>query len=910
MVGLKGSEGLVPQSLAEEIALRKARSIFGDSISGHVSISVLNYYDFSGQVTAYAFVFSLTRDPFLSEQELITNSQLALSRSEEAAERGDLEGYRAYEDLGFGVGRYATVVVSARYDQVPILECANCLPRYYTRLYEAQTRAKAEIGKRAQFSKVYYLAPQAEFFEFVNDDERILIHAYALKPFRLEELLPSLEKSEGPHDPRWFKLEILKEIAIIDEGYLDSVPFCLWSYGCSPTASAMILWYWDSRGYGRLVDHFFDRRDSVLLRNVYNLPNIQRELAVGMHTDSLYSGGTSIYNIAPGHLYAANTINGYRFSSTTYGPGNSSNHWLWERIVEEIDAGRPCHWAVLYYLYAGYLINHSVCAVGYEIDDAGDSMVVVHNTWDTAEHRWALYTIYNGQPSVDYVYSVIPDGEEPDDVQLTFPKAITETVLKGLKGRIAWERTGANIDHFSLFWAEDDHHESWQPLTPSVSGEEHYWLWIPEETGSARINIEAYGRGGRLLAADGSIGKVMVQEPPSGDSLSLLGYYNTAGDARSVWADNQFLYLADGGGRFSIFDVSDSTFPYLIASYQLSDYLQDICYQAPFIYLAGRNSGLHIFDLSEPSDPRELGLFDTPGQAYQLCVEEDLVYIADGTKGLRIINIADPHSPLEIGHFSTERIAYDVLVSGDRTWIAIPSAGILELDVGDPTNPRLISEIETQGPAIALAQEGDYLYVAEGGKGVEIFRISERSAVGSFDTPGQARALWPAGEYLYIADGSGGMRLWDVSDPAKPVEIGWHNSWGGGYGVCATRSLAFLADGSDGIYILKSPVTIPSITEPSPTIRPGLSLIGVPNPARGLFQIQFQLSQPSPISLSIYDVSGRLVRKLQEGWLSAGTYEVEYLCDDIQGRPVPAGVYFCQLVSAGTSLMKKLIIIK
>lgn len=235
-----GDEGFVAQDFAQEVALARATSLWSEARLG----VKLPYYGFDGQITAYAFVFSLKDQKIPSAQELRALSELSRRLGQEAARQGDLERWRNFQDLRWGVGRYATVVVGARYDQVPILEYADCLPRYYTAMGEARLKASAELGAGAEFSRVYYLTPQEEWFEFVNDEERILIHAYSLKVHRLEELLPKLQGNSGSLpvrvDPRWSRLKSLKALTTIEQGYVDSVPFCLWSYGCSPTASAKI----------------------------------------------------------------------------------------------------------------------------------------------------------------------------------------------------------------------------------------------------------------------------------------------------------------------------------------------------------------------------------------------------------------------------------------------------------------------------------------------------------------------------------------------------------------------------------------------------------------------------------------------------------------------------------------------
>jgi hypothetical protein len=78
-----------------------------------------------------------------------------------------------------------------------------------------------------------------------------------------------------------------------------------------------------------------------------------------------------------------------------------------------------------------------------------------------------------------------------------------------------------------------------------------------------------------------------------------------------------------------------------------------------------------------------------------------------------------------------------------------------------------------------------------------------------------------------------------------------------------------------------------------------------PNPFAGAAAIRFSLPVPRPGSVRVYDVSGRLVRVLRDGNLAAGTQEVVWDGRDGNGRPVPAGVYWCRVDTPNESAARK-----
>ncbi|MGH7724196.1 MAG: galactose oxidase-like domain-containing protein [Candidatus Eiseniibacteriota bacterium] len=90
----------------------------------------------------------------------------------------------------------------------------------------------------------------------------------------------------------------------------------------------------------------------------------------------------------------------------------------------------------------------------------------------------------------------------------------------------------------------------------------------------------------------------------------------------------------------------------------------------------------------------------------------------------------------------------------------------------------------------------------------------------------------------------------------------------------------------------------------------GLSLEpALPNPASGRTRIQYVIAEPGHIRLTIYDVSGRLVRSLVNGEVVAGLHETPWDGLDESGAAVSPGVYFYRLEAGGSHREKKLIVI-
>ncbi|MYC74826.1 T9SS type A sorting domain-containing protein [Candidatus Poribacteria bacterium] len=94
-----------------------------------------------------------------------------------------------------------------------------------------------------------------------------------------------------------------------------------------------------------------------------------------------------------------------------------------------------------------------------------------------------------------------------------------------------------------------------------------------------------------------------------------------------------------------------------------------------------------------------------------------------------------------------------------------------------------------------------------------------------------------------------------------------------------------------------------------------LLLQNYPNPFNPETWIPYQLSEDSPVSISIYDTTGRLVRTLSLGLQSAGFYNSQGRAAYWDGRNalgerVASGIYFYQLTTPTFQQTRRLVIVK
>jgi probable HAF family extracellular repeat protein len=85
----------------------------------------------------------------------------------------------------------------------------------------------------------------------------------------------------------------------------------------------------------------------------------------------------------------------------------------------------------------------------------------------------------------------------------------------------------------------------------------------------------------------------------------------------------------------------------------------------------------------------------------------------------------------------------------------------------------------------------------------------------------------------------------------------------------------------------------------------------LPNPFSGSTTISFQLARTAPVSLRLYDGSGRLVKVLLDhAIVAAGAHAEAWDGRAADGRRVAAGTYFCRLESGGQSDSRRVIVVR
>ncbi len=389
---------------------------------------------------------------------------------------------------------------------------SDVLSPEYAEGFKMRELAKENLGGNIFLKKTYYINFENQWFCFTNGSQDIYIKVFpkpeAVSEQEFHKIAGNKEDIKtGDFSSKWDKyisgnVTVGKSQVWIPnhDGYCK---FYDWSYGCAPTAAAMLVSWWDFNSintvdnYSKLVDYNFQRYDYVQSSFDYQVPNVQKELAIAMDTDTLNGGGTNGWMIAPAFNQVCSD-NGYNFYAERHIHGTDSI-WYFNKIQNEIGTyHRPIFIEIP---------GHAECCVAY---DAAAEQICVHNTW------WGVVELRTFT-DVIRVYTVEAGGAFGNPVNLVSPLGDISYNGNGNGGsygangmmEIKWNSDYAN--NTNLYYSLNGGY-NWTTIISNTLNDGVYDWKIPSGINSqeCRIKVEIKASDGSLLGSDGSFGNFEI----------------------------------------------------------------------------------------------------------------------------------------------------------------------------------------------------------------------------------------------------------------------------------------------------------------------------------------------------------------------------------------------------------------
>lgn len=386
--------------------------------------------------------------------------------------------------------------------------------------------------------------------------------------------------------------------------------------------------------------------------------------------------------------------------------------------------------------------------------------------------------------------------------------------------------------------------------------------------------------------------------------LEYLGKITTPDESYGVDVKGNYLYIATHVDDFRIYDISDINSPLLIYHVQSGVNSYSVTVHNNYAYLS-RNANLRIFNVANPDSIFLCKELNTTF-AYSSFVNDEYIFVGY-YDGIDIYSNTNPASPQFLGNINVGYIR-DIAVKDTIACLANLYANLDIVGFSNPHNPTLLSEFPSVGSNEAVFIRDSLLFVGEdqGGE-VKILNISDPTnpvEISNILTSGNARDLCVKGNYIYLADKFAGLRVIDISDINNPYELTSYVTQGYANSVAVQDSLIFVAFASGGTVILKSSL----LTAVNETSRKDFSFRlqqNYPNPFNPTTTISWQLPVGGLQTLKVYDMLGREVATLVNGYKLAGKHEIKFNASDL-----PSGIYLYRLKAGNYFQTKKMILMK
>lgn len=268
---------------------------------------------------------------------------------------------------------------------------------------------------------------------------------------------------------------------------------------------------------------------------------------------------------------------------------------------------------------------------------------------------------------------------------------------------------------------------------------------------------------------------------------------------------------------------------------------------------------------------------------------------------------------------SRDSTLYAINPDGSMRW-SVPTGGGIE---SSPT-------IDENGILYIGSFDGNLYAIGAGGPdvGVDSIRIPDEVYAGAAYTPGAVVQNYRAGaqsfEVACLIDAAGASVYEDTVSVTGLVETAPHEvsfkPWTTGQDTAAVYTITVIAlhDDDENRYNDTLSAEVRAVSEATAdaggegagSLPPYALKQCYPNPFNPATTIRFGLQEAAHARLRIYDVSGRFVRSLVDGFRSAGAHSEIWNGTDDAGRAVASGVYFYRLQAGAFTETRKMVLLR
>ncbi len=356
------------------------------------------------------------------------------------------------------------------------------------------------------------------------------------------------------------------------------------------------------------------------------------------------------------------------------------------------------------------------------------------------------------------------------------------------------------------------------PSQPTVAGRltgvvQHGWD-IALDGGMAYVG----GQGGLLQSVE-------VAEPMAPQTESMLDLSEGTWCAGQIAVADGMAYVAcathfTSVAQVNVVDVRDPTRPRWLGP--LTDLGFRVAALGDLAVVSDpERSEFHFLNVHDPSAPATTSRLPSMGIPRDTALRGNMAYLVGDSSGvpdvipdgLRLIDVADPMHPAQLRTVFLNDEPHRVVLAGDNV-LVLDLAGMKVIDVSEPATAHVMGKYavpalgDPDAPFVVggvdVAIAGDIAYLmADTLRILDLSRPSQPRTLSMIGPPGCCGWEVSLSGRLLFETLDDGLHILDVGNPLHPYELGVYRTLGTPAGVVTVGDLAYVADGANGLAILR-----------------------------------------------------------------------------------------------------------
>jgi hypothetical protein len=400
----------------------------------------------------------------------------------------------------------------------------------------------------------------------------------------------------------------------------------------------------------------------------------------------------------------------------------------------------------------------------------------------------------------------------------------------------------------------------------------------------------------------GCIEVVDVTEPDNPTEMNE--FYPLGLITNEVHIKERYVLVPCATGGLRILDISEPDQPEEVSAVDTEYCVYDIDLAGDLaVLIDNRQSGVAIVDLTNIREPNIIGRFNSH-YAGEVVIKDTLVFVKQRRKGLQILNIADPQHPTEVSLYEMDYLL-TISIVGNIAYLGTPN-NLSVLDISDVQNPELIGVCEGAREIANIAPFRHYLFAADTTQVIliDVEDPENPQVVPEFESI-YGHHVSIKDNFAVVSEKYYGVHVLDISDPVHPCEVGFYPLRNQVFSTAITDDRKIFVGGFYNLTILDATEAL-SVSLPYAS-KPTIFLLfpANPNPFNSTTTITYGLRLPAPTRLTLFDLSGREVMMLLDGYRQTGFHSVNLSADNLS-----SGLYLLRLEASGQIQNQKIMLIK